>query len=258
MGADIGDTVFITENGSWWGRCGFDSIAPHVITKIDSVGYVEFDGGMATCFRPVVQILEKAVGKMMKSLTLYQPWASLVAMGEKKFETRGWPTNYRGPILIHAGKKPFKTDSYLDRELYPFADALGLPDIYSFDSMPCGSIIAVAELVNCLKIVSRVKVSGNQFFARLENEQDITRNELYFGDYEVGRFAWELANVHRLAEPIRAKGMQRIWNFDETPHQVAIDPWIIGPTKIWTPEGIRSGKRVDSGKEDAVLGLEVA
>jgi len=194
---------------------------------------------------------------MMKAITILQPWASLVALGEKKFETRSWPTNYRGPILIHAGKKTFNTDSYLDRELYPFAEALGLPDYFSFDKLPYGSIIAVADLVNCLKIVSRVKVSGNQFFARLENEQEITRNELYFGNYEVGRYAWQLENVHRLADPIPAKGMQRIWNFDETPHQIAIDPWVIGPTKIWTPEGIRSGKRVDPSKDDAVLGLEV-
>ena len=39
--------------------------------------------------------------------------------------------------------------------------------------------------------------------------------------------------------------------------KVAIDPWVIGDTKIQTDKGIRSGKRVDPSKEDAVLGLEV-
>jgi hypothetical protein len=41
----------------------------------------------------------------MKALTLIQPWATLVALGEKQIETRSWDTKYRGPLAIHAGKK---------------------------------------------------------------------------------------------------------------------------------------------------------
>lgn len=40
----------------------------------------------------------------MRALTLHQPWASLVAVGVKTIETRGWSTTYRGPLLIHAAK----------------------------------------------------------------------------------------------------------------------------------------------------------
>lgn len=40
----------------------------------------------------------------MKALTLYEPWASLVALGAKKIETRSWPTKYRGPLAIRAAK----------------------------------------------------------------------------------------------------------------------------------------------------------
>lgn len=42
----------------------------------------------------------------MKAVTLTQPWATLVAIGAKQIETRSWPTNYRGPLAIHAGKGP--------------------------------------------------------------------------------------------------------------------------------------------------------
>ena len=38
----------------------------------------------------------------MKVLTLTQPWATLVAIGAKRIETRSWATKYRGPLLIHA------------------------------------------------------------------------------------------------------------------------------------------------------------
>lgn len=40
----------------------------------------------------------------MKAITIKQPWATLIALGEKRFETRSWQTKYRGPIAIHAGK----------------------------------------------------------------------------------------------------------------------------------------------------------
>ncbi len=40
----------------------------------------------------------------MKCFTVHQPWAALLAHGEKQFETRTWQTGYTGPIAIHAGK----------------------------------------------------------------------------------------------------------------------------------------------------------
>lgn len=36
----------------------------------------------------------------MKAITIWQPWASLLAYGGKQFETRSWATSYRGPMDI--------------------------------------------------------------------------------------------------------------------------------------------------------------
>lgn len=41
----------------------------------------------------------------MKVLTVWQPWAQLLAAGHKHNETRSWRTSYRGEILIHAAIK---------------------------------------------------------------------------------------------------------------------------------------------------------
>lgn len=41
----------------------------------------------------------------MKALSLWQPWASAIALGAKRVETRSWETLYRGPLLIHAAKR---------------------------------------------------------------------------------------------------------------------------------------------------------
>ena len=41
--------------------------------------------------------------KIMRGMTLYQPWAADVAEGRKRYETRGHRTSYRGVLAIHAG-----------------------------------------------------------------------------------------------------------------------------------------------------------
>ena len=42
---------------------------------------------------------------LIPCLSLWQPWASLIAIGAKHIETRHWKTDYRGPIAIHAAKR---------------------------------------------------------------------------------------------------------------------------------------------------------
>ena len=62
---------------------------------------------------------EKKMGerkKTMKVITICQPYAELILLGEKRVENRTWPTNYRGTIGIHAGKSKawHSLDFYLD------------------------------------------------------------------------------------------------------------------------------------------------
>lgn len=40
----------------------------------------------------------------MKALSILQPWAWLIVNGHKPVENRTWKTNFRGQVLIHAGK----------------------------------------------------------------------------------------------------------------------------------------------------------
>ena len=195
---------------------------------------------------------------MMKVITLWEPWASLVAHGEKKNETRIWSHKYRGPLLIHAAKKYpgniiFEEPFYTSLKKQHDQEGKGI-------CFPGPCILAIANLVIIAKVISE-----NNSFAFLEDvdsgmviELDKSSKEYAFGDYAPGRFVWILNDIHQLKEPIRSKGMQRIWNFDETPHLVAIDPYAIGSTRIWTPKGVRSGRKLDRPDEDAVRGLEVA
>lgn len=42
----------------------------------------------------------------MKALSVRQPWANLIASGQKSIETRTWATDYRGELLIVSSKQP--------------------------------------------------------------------------------------------------------------------------------------------------------
>ena len=55
----------------------------------------------------------------MYALSVQQPWASLIISGIKPVENRTWKPSYRGPLLIHAGKKWDKTGAEFIIETYP-------------------------------------------------------------------------------------------------------------------------------------------
>jgi activating signal cointegrator 1 len=128
----------------------------------------------------------------MKIISLWQPWASLVALGAKVHETRSWPTTYRGPLLIHAARR---WDRKLQAEwvrcdtLLYNARELRLP----FAERPRGCVVALVELADCGPIGS---ISPASSFDRI------------FGDWDDGRYAWRLTNPRRLLKPIPWLGQQ--------------------------------------------------
>lgn len=80
----------------------------------------------------------------MKAITVIQPWATLLATGKKHIETRSWKTNYRGEILIHAGKKdPLFGISDMTEDARERAfRSLGLYGMFNrFQKFPTGEIL---------------------------------------------------------------------------------------------------------------------
>jgi len=57
----------------------------------------------------------------MKALSINQPFASLIAQGDKRTEHRSWQTAYRGTLIICATAKPVIT---IEKELLPYRVAL--------------------------------------------------------------------------------------------------------------------------------------
>jgi len=154
----------------------------------------------------------------MKAISLLQPWATLVAIGAKRIETRSWCTSYRGPLAIHASKSWTK-DTVKLAFTDPFKTVLRDAGYKLSSSLPRGKIIAMCELVSMQEITPSyffgvrsdwkwVGPDGRQYRYELDDQERI------FGDYTPGRYAWLLDNIKRLDQPMPAKGKLGLWEWD--------------------------------------------
>jgi hypothetical protein len=170
----------------------------------------------------------------MKAISLWQPWASLIACSAKPFETRSWapPRGMIGQtIAIHAAKK-------IDKGAIDFAEALmygqydhhrGLaerieatwgdcPDemmgTFGMASMPIGCVVCTATLDAAFELgelAERTSVPAAQVVKRLTSRAMppcFTVRIDDFGDYAAGRWAWLLRDIKPLSPPPHAIGRQ--------------------------------------------------
>lgn len=136
----------------------------------------------------------------MKAITLYQPWASLWALREKRIETRSWSTRYRGPIAIHSSINFPKWAKELCHE-EPFRSALLRHGISSVKELPLGAVLGYTEIVDVIKMDD-------------QKIRTLSSQELAFGHYEPGRFMWVSNGGQVLKQLVPAKGKQGLWNWE--------------------------------------------
>ena len=125
----------------------------------------------------------------MKCISLWQPWASAIALGYKCIETRDWSTNVRGRIAIHAAKRWTRAERlFLERQrmLGRFPPA---------STLPLGAVVCTALLVD-VRSTSSLIAAG------------ISPIEWEFGNYLPGRYGGLLQDVQPLLAPIPFLGAQ--------------------------------------------------
>lgn len=145
----------------------------------------------------------------MKAITIWQPWAQLLAEGKKHDETRSWRTNYRGEILIHAAKKdPLVGICQMPDEAWGEAllDFKLHKSFNRFEKFPTGSIIGTAILTDC-------KLIDQEYHDFIK---ELCPKEFLYGDFTVGRYAWRIERPQLFKNPIPAAGKQGLWNFGES------------------------------------------
>lgn len=136
----------------------------------------------------------------MRAISLWQPWASACVLGLKEYETRHWPTSYRGHLVIHAAKKNPKNDWRYNRDgLAGLAGkrmikALVEAGVADYTDLPLGALLGFVDLVGCYKTNEVVHGISDQEFS--------------FGDWSPGRYCWQFANPRIYETPIPWIGHQ--------------------------------------------------
>lgn len=131
----------------------------------------------------------------MKIITLIQPWATLIVLGEKQIETRSWPTNIRGTIGIHAGKKIDKS-VFSDRVYKEIFERHNITP----QNIITSAIIGTCEIVDVQKTESLIST--------------ISKKEELFGNFSPDRYGWILSNVKPIDPITNIKGMLGFWNYE--------------------------------------------
>jgi hypothetical protein len=125
----------------------------------------------------------------MRVISLWQPWAELIARGLKTWETRSWPVEQFGEVAIHAAKRKFR-DEDMTREA---RTQLLMDDVDPY-WLKYGAVLCVCDIVACVQSET--------------GRNHISERDLLYGNWSDGRFGWRLENVRRLPAPIALKGHQ--------------------------------------------------
>lgn len=137
----------------------------------------------------------------MKALTISEPYASMIIHGrdvdglpEKFIENRRWPTRYRGPLAIHAGKGT----QYLSPA--------------QLEQYPAGKVLGTVEMVGCFHIdtIRRKAVVMPLAFA---DGTQYTWAQLAQHKHAEGPWCHVYAHRQALNEPVPAKGKQGFWEW---------------------------------------------
>jgi hypothetical protein len=138
----------------------------------------------------------------MKALTVIQPWATLLMLGEKKIETRSWATQHRGKLAIHAASRHNPTLAAICQQ-EPFRSILARHGFTEFAALPRGVILGTVELVDCVRV------------ELIPSSQPLTALEEAFGDFTPGRWGWFMSNPQFLDIPIKARGKLGLFDVED-------------------------------------------
>lgn len=142
-------------------------------------------------------------------LSIRQPWATLVVLGKKRIETRSRITNYRGDILIHASNTMLAANKKLC-DTNPFKKALK-----GIDELPLGAIVGKVTLYATCSTEDIILMKEAKIQLGRNTGAAAWKDEISFGDYSPGRFAWLLKDPVAFTNHFEIKGKLGLWQMDE-------------------------------------------
>lgn len=171
----------------------------------------------------------EAVGPAtLKAINVNQPWATLIAIGVKPWETRPNRTSHRGLLAVRATKN-LRTfweiwddghTGHADSAAAAVVQALAPLEIdpLADSPLPTDCIVSVVRVDDCIPIVGEDDAPVAPYFRVMDNGRrlmlhrraahapiDLT-NQLPFGDWTRGRYAWKFTGRTWLTDPVPAPG----------------------------------------------------
>lgn len=137
---------------------------------------------------------------IIKALSLWEPWASLMRARGKRIETRSWGTSYRGPLLICASLK-IAVDWVEDPVFKKYLPA-GLKSLHP------GHAVALVNLKAVARTEQTPPAAVQDLFPAVDSD------EWAFGDYSPGRFAWITEPIDTLFFPFVVRGAQGLFEVE--------------------------------------------
>lgn len=145
----------------------------------------------------------------MKIITIWQPWATLIAEGLKPYEWRGWPAPeylHGKRIGIHAGARPVRRKEVQELLLDLRA---GIPtglikmegSIALLDRVLSGMPLPLSAIV-CTAVMGKPRPAGD-FADQIRDSDRIDHS----------KWAWPLTEIVRMQPPVPAAGLQGFWNY---------------------------------------------
>ena len=153
----------------------------------------------------------------MKALTVWQPWASLIACGAKPFEFRGHRLTHGQigkRIAIHAGARPAKrqelvalrmkllSESWRESGLLRDA-ALACLDAHRSFGFPLASVLCTAILGTPIRD-DALAIKLDLPYPVNDSDRDDHSN-----------WGWPLTEIEPLLPPAPARGMQGMWEWSD-------------------------------------------
>lgn len=138
----------------------------------------------------------------MKALTICVPYCSLILLPasnphHKRVENRSWPTDYRGPLLIHSGKSKQWMGTYND-------------DVEAYLPVHFGKIVGVVDVIDSLACFDVEHLLQTPHLIRkhpwlLSHQHHLS-----------GPYCHVYANVRRFVEPIEYRGSQAFFHVPDS------------------------------------------
>lgn len=141
---------------------------------------------------------------MLRCVSIWQPYASLLVRGFKLNETRphSCPKHMIGTRIGIASTKQIKPEQralFEDEVFQKYYRETGLP---ALDNLQHGFLLGTV-FVNSSDIIEE------------DDLDDVTEEEQIYGDWRPGRYAWRCRDPQLFPEPIKVSGKQGIWFHDD-------------------------------------------